>query len=170
MAGPRGPKAAELTVSTRQRAILERWERNKADTPHRLVERSRIILMSADGVSNEEQGRRLGVDRQRVRRWRQRWLAAEEHLTAAESKGASDKDLGRLLSDILADSPRPGGPGRFTAEEIAAMIAVACEPPEDSNRPVTHWSSRELTDEIISRGIVDSITPRHVRRLLKRGR
>ena len=43
-------------------AILERWRRNKADTPARLVERCTIILLSAEGLSNEEQGRRLGVD------------------------------------------------------------------------------------------------------------
>ena len=57
--------AVEITVSEAQRTILEKWVLNKAETPYRLVERCRIILMSTEGLSNAEQGRRLGVDRQR---------------------------------------------------------------------------------------------------------
>jgi len=167
--GPRGPKAASITVSERQRAALERWSRNRADVPHRLVERSRIVLMSAEGVSNAEQGRRLGIDRQRARRWRLRWLAAEEQLAAAELEGATDKDLRHLIASVLGDDERPGGPCRIGPEQTAAIIAVACEPPEESGRPVTHWTSSELADEVVKRGIVDSITPRHIRRLLKKG-
>lgn len=162
-------RAVEVQVSERHRALLERWERNKADTPYRLVERSRIILMSGDGVSNAEQGRRLGVDRQRPRRWRRRWAAAEQRLTAAEHEGVNDRDLATLLSEILSDEGRPGGPPTFTAEQLTQIIAVACELPEESGRPVTHWTPRELADEATKRGIVDSISPRHVDRLLKGG-
>lgn len=162
-------RAPTVTLSERQRAILERWRRNKADTPARLVERCTIILLSAEGVSNEEQGRRLGVDRQRVRRWRTRWVGNEGRLATAEREGVSDKDLARLLRELLADEPRPGGPATFTAEQLTQIIAVACEPPADSGRPVTHWTPQELADEVIQRGIVDTISPRHVDRLLKGG-
>ena len=162
-------RAQEVVLSARQRAILERWRKNKADTPARLVERSSIILLSAEGVSNEEQGRRLRVDRQRVRRWRTRWVSNEDRLAAAEREGASDKDLAKLLGDVLADDPRPGGPAMFTAEQLIQIIAVACELPDESNRPVTHWTPRELVDEVIKRGIVETISPRHVDRLLKGG-
>jgi putative transposase len=161
--------SAEITISQRQRTILERWVRNKADTPYRLIERSQIVLMSADGVNNAEQGRHLGVDRQRIRRWRLRWRDAEQRLAEAEGKNVSDKDLARLLADILDDSERSGVPPTFTAETLTQIIALACEPPEDSDRPVTHWTPRELADEAIKRGIVTSISPRHVDRLLKGG-
>ncbi len=120
-------RAPTLTLSTRQRGILERWRRNKADTPARLVERSTIILLSADGVSNEGIGRQLRVDRQRARRWRTRWVAAEERLAAAEQEGANDKDLAALLRELLSDEPRPGGPSTFTAEQLTQIIAVACD-------------------------------------------
>lgn len=163
------PKADEVTVSDRQRAILERWVRNKADVPHRLVERSSIVLMSVEGISNAEQGRRLDVDRQRVRRWRRRWAAAEEALAAAEAKGVREGDLKHLMSNVLGDDERTGRPAEITAEQVASIIAVACEVPSECGRPVTHWNSRELTEEVLKRNIVDSITPRHVRRLLKRG-
>ena len=162
-------RAPTLTLSTRQRGILERWRRNKADTPARLVERSTIILLSADGVSNEGIGRQLRVDRQRARRWRTRWVAAEERLAAAEQEGANDKDLAALLRELLSDEPRPGGPSTFTAEQLTQIIAVACELPEESGLPVTHWTPQELADEVMKRGIVETISARHVDRLLKGG-
>lgn len=164
-----GSRAVEVNLSERQRAILERLERNKADTPYRLVERVRIILLSADGVSNAEQGRRLGVDRQRARRWRGRWADAAERLAAAEREGVNDRDLASLITEVLADAERPGGPSTFTAEQLTQIIAVACELPTESDRPVTHWTPRELADEAVKRGIVESISPRHVDRLLKGG-
>jgi len=162
-------RAVEVKVSERQQAILEKWVRNKADTPYRLVERCRIVLMSAEGISNVEQGRRLKVDRQRPRRWRRRWAAAKERLAAAEGENVSDRDLGDLLVKVLSDAERPGIAPKFSAEQLTKIIAVACEQPDESDRPVTHWTPRELTDEVIKRGIVDSISPRHVDRLLKGG-
>ena len=110
-------RAVEITVSVRQRAILDSWTRNQAGTSYRLVERSRIILMSADGVSNVEQGRRLDIDRQRARRWRSRWAENQVQLAAAEREGASDKDLAQLLLSLLADQERPGTPSTRSCSE-----------------------------------------------------
>jgi putative transposase len=141
-------RAVEITVSPRQRAILEKWTRNQAGTPYR---------------------RRLNVDRQRARRWRTRWAENEVRLAAAEQEGASDKDLARLLLSLLADHERPGTPSTFTAEQLTQIIGVACEVPEESGRPVTHWTPSELADEVMQRGIVDTISPRHVDRVLKGG-
>jgi len=162
-------KAVTITVSERQRSVLEGWIRNKAATSQRLFERCQMILMSAEGVSNCEQGRRLGVDRQRPRRWRTRWAACEEQLTAAEQQGANDKDFAKLVAGLLTDEPRAGVKPKFSAEQLTQLIALACEPPEHSGRPVTHWTPTELADEAAKRGVVDSISPRHVDRLLKGG-
>jgi transposase len=46
-------------------------------------------------------------------------------------------------------------------------LAVACEPPEKSGRPITHWTAHELTAEVIKRGIVTSISPSQVSRYLR---
>jgi len=70
----------------------------------------------------------------------------------------------------LADAPKPGAPPKFTPEQICQIIALACEKPVDCERPISHWSHSELADEIMRRGIVQSISPRHAGRLLKRGR
>ena len=122
-------RAVEIVVSERQRWVLEKWVRNKADTPYRLIERCRIVLMSADGVSNVEQGRRLGADQQLARRWRGRWAEAQERLSAAEEKDASDKDLGKLLVEVLSDRPRAGVTPTFSAEQLTKIIAIVCDPP-----------------------------------------
>jgi putative transposase len=71
---------------------------------------------------------------------------------------------------LLGDRPRGGSPGKFTAEQVTQILAIACEEPEASGRPVTHWTPRELADEVIQRGIVESISPRQVGRSLKIGR
>jgi hypothetical protein len=69
----------------------------------------------------------------------------------------------------LQDLPRPGAPGRFTAEQFCQLIAMGCEVPEGSDRPISHWTPREIAAEAKKRGIVDRISPRHVGRVFKRG-
>lgn len=124
--------------------------------------------MSADGMNNSEQARRLGVDRQRVRRWRQRWWENEPRLAAAEEESLVDKDLIRLMREVLDDADRPGAPPTFSAEQVAQIIKIACEPPRDHGVPVTHWTPRELAAVVIARGIVESISERQVGRFLAR--
>ena len=63
---------------------------------------------------------------------------------------------------MLSDAPRNGAPGTFTAEQVTQILAVACEPPENSGRPINGWTHRELTDEVILRGIVPSISKSQV--------
>ncbi|MEO0853218.1 MAG: helix-turn-helix domain-containing protein [Cyanobacteria bacterium J06648_11] len=124
--------------------------------------------MSADGYNNGEQACNLGIDRQRVRRWRSRWSECQPRLAEAEAGSVVDKDLAKLMKEILGDAPRPGGPHTFTAEQVAQIIAVACEPPADHGLPVTHWTPRELAAVVIARGIVQTISERQVGRFLAR--
>ena len=64
------------------------------------------------------------------------------------------------------DDDRPGAPPKFTPEQMAGIIALACEPPADSGLPVSHWTPPELAREAIKRGLVESISPRQVDRFL----
>jgi hypothetical protein len=73
------------------------------------------------------------------------------------------------VEDRLTDVPRPGAPARITAEQVCQVVALACTAPEQSGRPITQWTAREIADEIKARGIIDQISPRHAARLLKRG-
>lgn len=160
-----GKNASKITLTSRQSGVLAPLARSRT-APQRLVERSRIVLMSAEGWDNEAQGEALGVDRQRVRRWRGRWASASGALSSAEDEGASDKDLEKLILVVLADDARSGTPAKFTPEQVAAIIALACEPPAQSGLPVSHWTPTELAREAIKRKIVVTISPRHIDRFL----
>ena len=158
-------EATRVAVSTRVRKILERLKRAKK-TKQELAERINIVLMSAGGLYNLQQAKKLDVDRQRVRRWRRRWSEGQESLTDAEREGATNSDLEALIRRILADRPRSGTPPKFTPEQVTDIIALACERPEDSGLPVNRWTPPVLAQEAIKRGIVDSISPRQVDRFL----
>ncbi len=76
-------------------------------------------------------------------------------------------DLRWAIEVLLTDAPRPGAPGKFTPEQVTMILAVACEPPEKSGRPITHWTAHELADEVVKRGIVVSISTSQVSRYLR---
>jgi len=153
-----GPKAPEIILTDEQRLQLERLVRART-TGQQLATRGRIVLAAAEGLSTEEIARRLHLDVDTVRQWRARWHAR-----------AATPGPDRRLVDRLADAPKSGRPARITPEQICQIIALACEIPANSDRPISQWSARELADEIRRRGIVDRISPRHAGRLLKRGR
>ena len=147
-----GPKPPEITLTEEERNELESLVRARA-TGQQVVVRARIVLLAAQGLSTEEVARRLHLDSDAVRKWRARWRVR----------------TGSVV-ERLADAPKSGRPARITPEQFCQIIALACEIPADSERPISHWSARELADEIMKRGIVDRISPRHAGRLLQRGR
>ena len=156
-----------VDLSDRQRNILEQISRSRT-LPQRLVERAAMVVASDDGVSGTEQAARMGVDMQRTRRWRRRWAAAAVAIDEVEEAGASDRDLRRHIEEALGDESRSGTPPKVSADTVALLISLACEPPADSDLPITHWTPEELAREAQKRGIVEAISPRHLDRLLKR--
>jgi transposase len=154
MPGPK-PPAVELTADERRE--LEGLAR-RHKTGQQVADRARIVLRAADGLNNSEIARELSLEPDTVRLWRQRWLALS---------GVASAELG--VADRLADAPRSGTPARITSEQVARIVALACEAPGEAGRPVSQWSTTELAAEIVRRGIVDRISPRHAARLLKRG-
>jgi transposase len=164
----RGPRPLTVELNDKERALLERLVR-RASCPQWLLRRIKIVLEAATGANNEEIGRRLQLKRDTVRMWRARWVAGAAGLRVAITEGVADKELLELIAHILSDEPRPGAPSCFEPEQIAQIIAVGCEDPAASDRPVSHWTPRELADEVIKRGIVPSISPRSVGRFLKGG-
>jgi putative transposase len=163
-----GPAPLPLTLSSRQQALLERLVRRQT-SPQRLVWRAKIVLAAATAPQhkNDQIARRLRLARETVRRWRQRWAEAQPTLAAVEAASSDDADLTELVLALLADEPRSGAPGVFTSEQIVQIVALACEEPAASQRPVSHWTPRELADEAVKRGIVARISPRSVGRFLK---
>ncbi len=153
----RGPQPPPIMVTTEERQELEALVRRHG-TAQQIAQRARILLAAADGANNAQIARRLGVNVEMVRLWRTRW------------RGLGAVSLAELsVGERLRDAPRPGGPCRLTAEQVCRITALACEAPRASGRPISQWTGREIADEAIRRGIVDTISPRHASRVLKRG-
>ena len=166
MRKPRGPEPQAITLTERHRTILEQIVR-RANSPQCLVTRAKIVLKAAGGFRNQQIADTLDLHVQTPRRWRNRWAEASGRLTAVETE-ADERELRLLIKDVLSDQPRSGSPSTFSPEQICQIVALACEPPAGSERPVTNWTPKELADEAIKRGIVESISPRSVGRFLKR--
>jgi putative transposase len=161
-------RAAKIIITERQQDVLQTMTRSST-CPQATAQRARMILLAFERLDNEPIADRIGCERHAVGIWRRRWAAAFQRLVlieCCEKKSA----LPRAIEELLSDLPRSGCPGKFTPEQVTQLLAVACEPPEESGRPVTHWTPRELADEVKKRGIVESISPRHVGRFLKYGR
>jgi transposase len=158
-------KAAKITITERQQEIL-RTLKNAVTAPSRLRQRASIILLAFEGHRNEEIAQEVGLAQGPVGIWRRRWAGAFERLIHIECSETRAK-LRRAIEAVLSDEPRPGAPGKFTPEQVTQILAVACEPPEKSGRPITHWTAHELSDEVVTRGIVTSISPSQVARYLR---
>jgi putative transposase len=157
----RGPKPQLIELTEKQQEILEHIERERTQ-PHGLVTRAQIVLAAAAGQNNQQIADQLQIRRGTVRQWRKRWRQSANALALIP-----EGDLREQIAATLADAPRSGAPATFTAEQLCQVVAVACEKPEASGRPVTHWTPTELAAEVIQRGIVPQISPRSVGRFLK---
>nr|AAU84143.1 transposase [uncultured archaeon GZfos37B2] len=140
-----------LYLTETERSELEELIK-KHSTPQQIALRARIILLADDGKNHRKIALELKISHDTARHWRRRWL----DLAGGE----------KSVPERLQDAPRSGSPPTFTAEQVTHLFAIACEDPRSSGRPISHWTSRELADELVKRNIVESISPRHVGRLL----
>jgi putative transposase len=158
-----------IQLTARQRGCLEQLVRRQT-SPQRLVRRAKILLALETGATQCHVTRQMHLNRGTVRVWRERWRTFAPKLEQVEADEGSDKALTTVIVAALTDYPRAGTPATFTAEQIVQMVAIACEDPADSGRPVSHWTPREVADEVRKRGIVETISTRSVGRFLKSGR
>jgi transposase len=155
MPGPQ-PKAIEL--SDKVRLDLEKLAARHT-TGQQKAQRARIILKAAEGKDNAAIAREVKQSIDMVRLWRRRWRELEPI-------GLDDLSVEERLEDL----PRPGAPSRLSADQGCQIEQMACEAPQKAGRPISQWTGREIADELVSRGIVESISARHAARLLKGGR
>jgi transposase len=117
---------APLILREGDRGRLEALARS-ASVRASLAQRARIVLMSAEGLTNTEIARRAGSTRPTVIHWRHRYATG----------GIS----------ALGDLPRPGRPA------VVDELAVVATTLTDGGRPpshlgATHWSSRLLAQHL----------------------
>lgn len=118
----RGGAAPALVLTHEQRAALEAMVASPS-LPHRAVRQAQGLLWAAEGLANEEIGRRVGVSSNTVRAWRQ---ALQER--GVEQVGVIAKGRGR---------------GSWLPAGAAASVVrlTFSETPDDTS---THWSTRSL--------------------------
>jgi putative transposase len=152
-----GPQPERIELSDRARRDLEKLVARHT-TGQQKAQRARIILKAAEGKNNAEIAREINQSIDMVRLWRRRWCELEPI-------GLDDLSVEERLDDL----PRPGAPARLTADQVCQIEQLACEAPEKAGRPISQWTGREIADELVARGIVESISARHAARLLKKG-
>ncbi|MCP4410518.1 MAG: IS630 family transposase [Gammaproteobacteria bacterium] len=141
-----------IKLTEEERAELERIIR-KHTTSQSEARRTKIILMADEGTKRMAIARELGIAQENVvTTWIKRWLEMSD----------------RVVAERLQDLPRSGAPDTFTPEQLCQIVALACEKPENYDRPITHWTNRELAEEAIKQGIVESISASYVGQLLKK--
>jgi len=157
--------AAKLVITERQQAVLRQIVAAPT-SPVRLVQRADIILRAFAKEENQAIAAAVDLDPTAVGLWRRRWVEAWPKLIQIECT-ETPAAFRRAIEDVLSDRPRRGNPGKFTPEQLTQLLALACEPPEQSGRPITHWTYVELAAEAKKRGIVPSISPSQVGRYLR---
>jgi transposase len=117
-----GRPKAPVELSDEERETLSRWAR-RAKSSQALATRSRIVLASAEGLTNVEVGARCGVEPHTVAKWRRRFL--ERRL------------------DGLVDDPRPGRPASIGADQVEDVVVATLE---STPKNATHWSRAKMAE------------------------
>lgn len=126
-------------MSSKAQLALEKLSRGRT-TPVRVAQRSRIILLAAEGMQNKDIAERLGIAPRMAALWRERF-----------------RELG--VEGLMKDAPRPGRTPRISAELAAQVIAKTTQ-----SKPAgaTHWSRSTMAREIgISESSVGRIWRAH---------
>jgi transposase len=126
--------APSIILTDEQKTELTRLSRS-GRTSVRLAERSRIVLLAAQGLQNKEIAEQLGIGRVQVARWRQRYL-----------------DFG--VEGIERDLPRGAPPVKVDVKQLVKLTT------QSKPEAATHWSTRTLAAEL---GVAASTVWRHWR-------
>jgi transposase len=114
----------QVELTDVEREQLESWSRRHSSA-QALAQRSRIVLLAAEGLRTGEICDRLGVHRNTVAKWRGRFLAER-------------------LEGVL-DEPRPGRPRTVTDQQVDEVITKTLEM---TPKHATHWSTRSMAAEV----------------------
>ena len=121
--------AVTINLTPEEQAVLEQNVRSRK-TPMRLIERSRIILLAADGLTNIEIAEQLDISAHKVGRWRNRYAKFG-------------------FSGIERELPRGGNHGgKKTADQERLRSKILQMTTQSKPQGATHWSTRTLAKEL----------------------
>lgn len=157
-------KAARITLTETMYSTLQRLA-NSRMTARSISNRISSVLLGWEKLSNQQISEAVCIGRQQVGLWRRRWQQSFDALLAIELNETT-AEFERSLVSVFRDAPRSGAPRKFTAQQMIGIVAIACEPPSHSGRPVTTWTGREIADEAVKRKLVNSISISQVNHFL----
>ncbi len=111
-----------LVLSDEEREPVEAWASSRT-LGYGLVRRAKIVLMSADGMSNADIAKTLQLTRNTVGKWRQRYL---------------DHGIQGLYDEL-----RPGRPRDISDEKVAEVVRKTLK---SKPKNATHWSVRQMAE------------------------
>jgi transposase len=149
-------QAASVKLNDQEAAILRKIVHSKT-LGLSLRERSQIVLVASVGLTNRQIVKDYGFEEHRVSQWRTRWHKHHEHWKQLDPE-LRPKMSAKLVRKWLADAEGRGTEPTITTEQRALILAVACDPPDKSGYPHTHWTDRLLAAEVVKRGIVETIS------------
>jgi transposase len=122
--------AAPVAITDEQREVLKRWVRAQR-TPQSLVLRARIVLMAADGHTNQAIARLLGTTRNTVLHWRKQFATQGlEGLTrVAPGRGRRPSipaETVQLIVDLTLHG-RPEGASYWSCRTMARTVGVSSD-------------------------------------------
>lgn len=121
-------RAEAIVLEPKERAELERVMRART-SPQQVAQRAAIVVRAVDGAENTTIAAELGLTRHTVAKWRHRFA------------------VGRLAG--LRDRPHRPLPRLYGAEQQAAVVVLACQPPADLGWDgQTHWTLVDLAQYI----------------------
>jgi transposase len=144
------PKKYRVKLTKDQRDILQDLT-SSGTVKVRVYKRARTLLLAderhpAGGQTDDQIAQVVDISTPTVQRVRQQFV--QEGLEAA-----------------LNEKPRPGAPKKFNGQDRAQVTALACsQPPEGRAK----WSFRLLADKLVELELVDSISYKTVRQILKK--
>lgn len=124
----RAKKHGNLTIKDGDRDILEKMAKSQT-AEYRKVQRAKILLMSADGMSNVAISSALGVHRNTVATFITKYIAGG-------------------LEYAINDSARTGKPNRITDDEKAWITNFACTKPKELGYAAELWTYRALRNHV----------------------
>jgi len=138
-------KCDDVTLKPEEKALLKKIV-SRGKEKARTIARSRVLLMSDDGLSDTSILRALNLARNTVRHVRHRYVI--DGLDAA-----------------IHEKFRSGAPVKIDGRQRAKITALACSnPPEGRAR----WTLRLLADRVVELNITDEISHLQVGRILKK--
>src|SRR5581483_1078349 len=113
--------ARKVILDSREREIIQRHARSRS-LPARIVERSRIVLLAADGLQNKQVAYELRITPEKAARWRNRFLNGG-------------------VAALEKDAPRPGRRPKISVEKVNEVVFKTTQ---EAPQNAVHWSTRAM--------------------------